>query len=195
MILFDLGGVLVRTRPSWREICATVGLTWPFPHDLAWPEMPDYHAFESGQLSADAYLHRLAERLECTTEEARRAFNACLVGPYPGVESLLRVLVDRGEALGCLSNTNSLHWAELFSGQFQALAPLRHRFASFELGYEKPDPRIFAVVTQKLGVAPERIRFFDDKTENVRAARAAGWQAEPVGDDPVGDLRRLLSID
>ena len=40
-----------------------------------------------------------------------------------------------------------------------------------------------------------QILFFDDKPENVEAARAAGWRAERVDqvDEPVGQMRDFLA--
>lgn len=51
-------------------------------------------------------------------------------------------------------------------------------FASYAVGFRKPDPRYYAAVTQSLGVQPEQIVFWDDSAGNVAAARAAGWQAQ-----------------
>ena len=50
-------------------------------------------------------------------------------------------------------------------------------FFSAELGMAKPDAAVYAAVTDRLGVPPEEILFFDDRQVNVDAARAAGWQA------------------
>lgn len=48
---------------------------------------------------------------------------------------------------------------------------------SHEEGVHKPDPRIYAIAIERLGVAPGEIVFLDDRPENVDAARAAGIQA------------------
>ena len=49
---------------------------------------------------------------------------------------------------------------------------------SYELGTAKPDPAIFAIATERAGVAPEAIFFCDDIPLHVAAAQAAGWSAE-----------------
>jgi putative hydrolase of the HAD superfamily len=48
---------------------------------------------------------------------------------------------------------------------------------SHEVGLRKPDPRIYAVAAERLGVLPHEIVFLDDVEVNVEAARAAGWHA------------------
>lgn len=41
----------------------------------------------------------------------------------------------------------------------------------------KPDPRIYRLLTDRFGLAPETVFFTDDNQDNVDAARAQGWQA------------------
>lgn len=46
---------------------------------------------------------------------------------------------------------------------------------SHEVGLKKPDPRIYALTAERLGVYPEEIAFLDDVPENIEAAKACGW--------------------
>ena len=48
---------------------------------------------------------------------------------------------------------------------------------SAEEGLAKPDPRLFQLVTERLGVKPEEAVLVDDFLDNIDGARAAGWQA------------------
>lgn len=48
---------------------------------------------------------------------------------------------------------------------------------SHEEGVRKPDPRIFALASERIGFPPCEIVFLDDRPENVSAARACGYQA------------------
>ncbi len=50
-------------------------------------------------------------------------------------------------------------------------------FYSAALGYQKPSPEFYSLVTQATSVAPESIVLIDDTEENVQAARASGWSA------------------
>lgn len=55
---------------------------------------------------------------------------------------------------------------------------------SHEVGLKKPDPRVYALTAERLGVAPEAILFLDNWLPAVEAARAAGWQAVHHVDTP-----------
>ena len=48
---------------------------------------------------------------------------------------------------------------------------------SHEVRLRKPDPAIYALTAERLGVAPHEIVFLDDVVTNVEAARQAGWHA------------------
>ena len=41
----------------------------------------------------------------------------------------------------------------------------------------KPDPRIFAVLTDRYGLVPEETVFVDDQVDNVEAAGRLGFRA------------------
>jgi len=62
-------------------------------------------------------------------------------------------------------------WNDLrFRDRFDAL-----HYAA-DLGYEKPDPRFFACIESRPGLAPTDLLLLDDRPANVEAARAAGWR-------------------
>jgi epoxide hydrolase-like predicted phosphatase len=65
---------------------------------------------------------------------------------------------------------------------------------SHEVGLLKPDPRIFALATDRLGVRPEEIAFLDDVEANVDAARAVGWHAVLHKSTPesIRELERIV---
>ena len=65
---------------------------------------------------------------------------------------------------------------------------------SHEEGIHKPDPRIYEIAINRLGVAPAEIAFLDDVPENVDAARAAGIQAILFANNAqaIADLEALL---
>src|SRR3954454_3376513 len=46
---------------------------------------------------------------------------------------------------------------------------------SHEVGLAKPDPAVFRLTEERLGVLPEEIVFVDDHEPHVRAAEALGW--------------------
>ena len=66
---------------------------------------------------------------------------------------------------------------------------------SGELGIRKPDPEIYLVATERLGVAPEASVFVDDLGGNLKPAKALGMTTirHVETSDTVAQLKRLLS--
>jgi putative hydrolase of the HAD superfamily len=60
------------------------------------------------------------------------------------------------------------------------LAPFRKVYVSNEIGARKPDAEDFRLVIADIGMAPNRVLFFDDRPENVAGARACGIVAVEV---------------
>jgi len=99
-----------------------------------------------------------------------------MAGAFDDTVALVERLSAEGVPLYVLSN---------FSAETFPLA--QRRFAFFEHfdglvisgaeGLKKPDPRIYALLTDRFALTPELTLFIDDRRDNTAAARAAGWQA------------------
>jgi putative hydrolase of the HAD superfamily len=61
------------------------------------------------------------------------------------------------------------------------------------VGLRKPDPRIYALVCEKLDLEPSRVAFLDDIGRNLKPARALGMATIKV-DDPEQALRELGAL-
>ena len=65
-------------------------------------------------------------------------------------------------------------------------------FLSFELGYVKPDSKIYEEVEKELNVPVKDILFIDDVLENVEAARVRGWNTfQGTGEDITAMKKRI----
>jgi HAD superfamily hydrolase (TIGR01509 family) len=64
---------------------------------------------------------------------------------------------------------------------------------SHEVGLRKPDPAIYALTAERLGVEPGEIVFLDDVLANVEAAWAAGWHAA-LHVDTATSIRELEAV-
>jgi putative hydrolase of the HAD superfamily len=68
--------------------------------------------------------------------------------------------------------------------------------ASCEVGRCKPDPEIYRICLERLGLTADATLFVDDRMENLQAARDIGLQTQHfLGDSSVSDLRRALALD
>jgi 2-haloacid dehalogenase len=101
---------------------------------------------------------------------------ASLAGEVPGSVDLVRELHAAGIPQWGLTNWSHELWPN---------APRRFGFLDELLdgvvvsgteGVAKPDPAIFAITAERVGLPAERLVFVDDKQLNVEAARATGME-------------------
>ncbi len=200
IVVFDLGGVLVRIAQSWAEAHAAAGLA---NHrildnaDFAAQLANLTRAYDAGGLSPDQFEERVAAASggAYTPGEVARVHHAISMNEYPGVGAVVDTIEAAGVETGALSNTNPAHWPRLIgqgsnSPEYPAVARLQHAHASHLLGVAKPDPRIFAAFAKATGFPPSAILFFDDRAENVLGAGNAGWHARRI--DHAGDTASQL---
>lgn len=196
MVVFDLGGVVVRICRSWAEACAAAGIDHrPLPEDPPRREERRrlVRAYERGLISCGEFFAGVAAATGglYTPDEVVRVHDAWILEEYRGIADLIARLRGAGVTTGVLSNTNHRHWLQLTSGpgrpaKFPTPEQVDHPHASHLLGVAKPDRAVYEVFLARAGggrVAPGDVIFFDDLAENVRAAREAGWRAERVDPD------------
>jgi len=91
------------------------------------------------------------------------------------LDSWFRGLQGRGLKVGILSNSCSgAREHERLWGYEDVTDTIVY---SHEVGLAKPDPAVYALTAERLGVPPTAVAFLDDVPVNVEAASAAGWQA------------------
>lgn len=175
-VLFDLGGVLADFN-GFPELARLTGAPDVVAVQQRWLQSPAVRSFESGACDQDAFAARLiAEwQLAFTAERLIERFAGWLGSPYPDAGEVV-ARAGHGATVGCLTNTNPIHWRAI--SRWPLTATFSHRFLSFELGVVKPDPAIFDRAIAALELPPSQILFLDDSPANVAAARARGLLAE-----------------
>jgi HAD superfamily hydrolase (TIGR01509 family) len=199
LIVFDLGGVMVRVTYEWRLAIDTAGVRAERPENLdrKLGECPLFDTFQAGKIELQPYLDALAEFHGLSSQsDALRVHQSILVHPFPGTLELVSDLHAAGVRTAILSNTNAPHWDEMKgSGRFPAIAALQLPVLSHEVREEKPDAAIYRSLERLSGCQPGQILFFDDLPANVEAARACGWDAERIdpNTDPAQQTRSYLN--
>jgi len=204
LVCFDLGGVLVRVRESLAAACAAAEVA--VPKSVADPGHARVFSSSfsalgqqaaTGQIGMEDFFVETGRLTGLSLSDLKRVSRAWLAGSQPGVAELIDELAD-GEALtACLSNTHEHHWRVLTDADATEYAWVRrldYRFASHLIGHIKPDARIYRHVEDETGINGGQILFFDDREENVAAARDLGWQATQIvaADEPVSQIRARL---
>lgn len=178
-ILFDLGGVLLEveqprifhhletlTNVPARTIEQRLKAASFFRDDFM---VKEFTPSEIATHVNEALEHKLS------TQDVVAALNAELGAEIASTADLLPQLRRRVK-VGCLSNTNSIHWDKLLQS-YPFMQHFDRRFASQMLGCAKPEREIYEKVAANLGAHPKSILFFDDKQENVETAQRLGWHA------------------
>lgn len=200
IVVFDLGGVLVRIAQSWAEAHAAAGLpNHAILDDADFAEQLANltRAYDAGELSPVQFEERVAASSggAYTPGEVARVHHAISMDEYPRVGAVVDTIQAAGVSTGVLSNTNPAHWPRLIgqglaSPEYPTVARLQHAHASHLLGVAKPDRRIFTAFGNATGFPPSSILFFDDRAENVLGAGRAGWHARQI--DHAGDTASQL---
>ncbi len=191
-IIFDLGGVLIQLGGI---SMMTMWTNWE-TEELwrRWLRSQSVRRFESGQISAEQFgfeiVHEFA--LPVDADHFLSQFATWPIGAYPGAQQLLTTL-SPSYKLGCLSNTNALHWGRIVD-EMNLIQHLDFAFPSHLTGNLKPDPGAFEYVAERLAFSPQRILFLDDNQINVEGATSAGMVAFQV-DGVDGASKVLESLD
>lgn len=189
LVVFDLGGVIVRHCRTWDEGLKAAGLDvrqGVEPEDAEAMRMQLGLSLLCGLISVDQFVAGVAETTghAYTVAEVGRVHAAWMGDAYEGVAPVIERLAGIDVSLAVLSNMDERHWLRLTQGSGRLAAieavPMANRFASFEMGLAKPMPGIYAEVERRMGVAAERILFFDDQLENTLAAERRGWSTELI---------------
>lgn len=198
VVCFDVGGVLIRITYRWAEAAERAGVaTRPdFPADAKLWDAPFFVAYEGAQMGDGEYFEKLAAYLgDVSTADAKRVHNHIMVEPYPQVDQIVRDLNEQGFTTACLSNTNDLHWSDMFnSGRFPANEAINVRLASHLVGAPKPSPQMFQALEREAGATGNEVVYFDDAPANIDAALGFGWQAfhidpeKPTADQIISGL-------
>lgn len=122
-----------------------------------------------------------------------------------GAAAVLNLLHEQGRTLGIASNSQAYTLRELEralagAGLGMDLFPRELCLWSFDLGFSKPDPHVFQILTARLAargiIAPEILMVGDRLDNDVQPAKRHGWQTwqlMPTGDGgpTAGDWRAL----
>lgn len=205
-VTFDVGGTLVAPHPSVGGIYAEVLTEHGIRADADVIERDFRAAFRRHEKSLSTAAGEFWERVfrdACSSASIPSdLFSAVFAATYAtfgrgyrwrvleGARETVSALRDRGLQLAILSNSDSRFHSVLAE---LGLTPFfTHRFLSGEVGYEKPDVRLFRHVEAELKLSPEQILHVgDSRRADFEGARTAGWRAFLV-EPPKTGIRTLL---
>ncbi|HEX4717369.1 MAG TPA: HAD family phosphatase [Thermoleophilaceae bacterium] len=176
-LLIDFGGVLTtNVFDSFKAFCRAEGL----PEDSVKNMFRErgeglalLRRLEKGELTAEQFASEFAPLLGVSPDNlVERLFGG--VGPDEAMVAAVRRARGAGIKTGLVSNS----WGEGLAYDPALLQELFDAVViSGEVGLHKPQPEIFRLAAERIGVAPEVCVFVDDLRENCAGAEAVGMKA------------------
>ena len=191
--IFDMDGVLVDTYhahfQSWLQMARAEGL-----HFTEAEFAPTFgrtsreiiaHFWGDGSYS-ECQMRELDDRKEA----AFRRIIAADFPAMPGAGELLRDLCKAGFALA-VGSSGPPENVELVMDRLGTGSTFDAMVTATDVTRGKPDPQVFLIAAERLGVLPRRCIVIEDAAPGVEAARAAGMAA--IGLASTGRTRESLA--
>jgi epoxide hydrolase-like predicted phosphatase len=190
-VVFDFGGVIITpiTRlleeiAGWHGVSMVEMLDVLMgPRDVSTADHP-WHRCERGEVPLAVIQQEVLPFAEAAGLRLRGdEYARLLCGEYSVngevVERIARLRTD-GYAVGLLTNS------------FKEFRPILESHVDFgvfdvvvdssQVGCRKPEPQIYDITAERMGVPGERLVYLDDFAANVDGARRAGWTTIHVAD-------------
>ncbi len=205
-VIWDFGGVITSSPfEAFNRYEAANGLPENFirsinstnPDDNAWA------LFERSEIDAAQFDSAFLQEAEARGHSVRGAdVLALLAGDVrPEMVAVLDRLKADGYRIACITNNvktgsgaGMARNAEKAEEIQQVLARFEHVIESSVVGVRKPDPAIYLMACEKLGVEPQACIFLDDLGINLKPARALGMATIKVAAaaPAIEELAKLL---
>jgi putative hydrolase of the HAD superfamily len=172
-VLFDYGGVLTdggRLSSTPRAVAQFFELD---PDQVSIDDLHD--SFGRGDISSEKFIAELNSRYghnRSITAEDYVSINNDIYQPLASIHDLAAKLRSHGIKTGILSNVNGLIADRLMAERgYDNFYP---NILSHQVGARKPEPEIYAIALDKLGIPTERVLYIDDNPKNLEPARTLG---------------------
>ncbi|WP_408591754.1 HAD-IA family hydrolase [Novosphingobium sp.] len=207
-VIFDFGGVITSSPfEAFNRLEAERGLPQNFVRRInaTNPDSNAWALFERAEIDAARFDALFAEEARAHGHELEgSAVLAVLAGAVrPAMIRALDQLAAAGYRLGCITNNVPTgHGAGMARSSDRAdemeqiFARFEHVIESSKAGVRKPDPRIYTMMCDHLGLAPAQCVYLDDLGINCKPAAALGMHAIKVtsGEQALTDLSAVLGL-
>jgi len=211
-VIFDFGGVITASPfEAFNRLEEERGLPRDFVRrvNAADPDGNAWAKFERAEIDAATFDRAFAEEARALGHELEgEAVLAVLAGAVrPAMVAALDALKGKGFTIGCITNNvpsgqMGLRGAGMARSEGAAaeiaaiMARFDHVIESSKVGVRKPDPRIYQMMCDTLGVAAAECVYLDDLGINCKPAALLGMHAIKVtsGEQALADLSAALGI-
>lgn len=194
-VIFDFGGVLVRTedRKPRTDLAVRLGMTYADLSALIF-DSPSAIQAMNGEITAEEHWNVVQNSLGISEEEINQVRSDFWAGDILD-EDLVDFLRDLRPKYKTVLLSNA--WDDLrqmIEDVWQIDDAFDQLIISAEIGLVKPDLVIYQWMLAELGLEPSQAVFVDDFQHNVQGAQAAGLHAIHfrTPDQALGELQILL---
>jgi putative hydrolase of the HAD superfamily len=209
-LVLDFGGPVMLSpfeltmRAEQRLGLPAGSLPWRGPFDPG--NDAEWRDVQSGALAERSYWANRAEEFASLTGRPARTrdlFRALYDESEgflvrEGARALMTAARDAGVPVGILTNDLGAFHPPEWVNALQVLRLADALVDGSHVGILKPDPRIYQMIAEQLGVEPDDVVFLDDQPVNLAGAIAVGMTAVPVDvtapDEAFSRARSLLSL-
>ena len=195
-LLVDFGGVLTTdVFQSFRQFCETEGLE-PDTVRRLFREDPEalglLRRLERGELDEDEFAAEFGPMLGVSSHDGLVDRLFAGMGPDEPMIEAVKAAKRAGVRTGLISNSwgAGRYDRDAFPDLFDGVV------ISGEVGLHKPEPEIFRLGAERVGLPPEECVFVDDLKENCAGAEAVGMTAvlHRGHEGTLPELERLLGV-
>lgn len=191
-VVFDMDGVLINSHPThlaaWKMFLGSLGSTVS-DHELAF--------ILEGRTRTEILSHFLGSLPDCELQEYGRRKDEIFrrmehkIDAIPGVVDFVRALHEHEIATAIATSASEIR---TFS-TIERMGLAEHFeivITASDVVAGKPDPMVYRLACERLGVDPASALAFDDAPAGVQSARSAGMRC--IGVSSNGLARQLLAI-
>lgn len=208
-VIFDFGGVITASPfEAFNRLEAERGLPRDFVRQInaTNPDSNAWALFERAEIDAARFDALFAAEARTAGHELDGAsVLAVLSGSIrPAMVTALDRLKDAGYRLACITNNvpaghgaGMARSGDSHDAYEQVFARFEHVIESSKAGVRKPDPRIYQMMCDHLGLGPAACVYLDDLGINCKPAAQLGMAAIKVtsGEQALAELGTLLGLD
>ncbi len=178
-ILFDAGGTLVLQNPAVMSDRLGIGIDPDTAFEAHYRTMAEFSDLRLSGVEAtwDWWLERYFERLGHPKPGSagaliRRGYGIWTL-PIPGVIDAIRSIRAAGVRVAVVSNSDGSVEESLAVAGFDSV--FEFTLDSAVVGVKKPDPQIFEIALERLGLPPRSVWYVGDSVyHDIEGASAAG---------------------
>lgn len=193
-IIWDLGGVLVRTEDADVYVTAAKKTQLPYEkiREVYFSEMNDKQ--DLGEVNKEQFNTYVMDTLGISKEQFAHLEEIIEEGPQLDEEMMGWITEQHKKCkIGLLSN-----WTADVREKIEEEWQIGHVFdeivISSEVGLLKPGSEIFTLMLDRLGVSADEAVFVDDRIKNIEGAKKVGLQTVYYKDreQTIEELERML---